>query len=86
MEVLETLQQILPKNISIKYAGHVIATLNSQEKNKPIHQIPNLMDGLYIFQSTDKESLRNFFSTENYKTFLETLESSRISLLNRISV
>ena len=86
MEVLETLQQILPKNISIKYAGHVIATLNSQEKNKPIHQIPNLMDGLYIFQSTDKESLRNFFSTENYKTFLETLESSHISLLNRISV
>ena len=86
VEALDQLMKLLPNSITIKYAGHVIATLNSQEKNKPIHQIPNLMDGLYIFQSTDKKSLPSLFASDDYKDFLKTFESSHISLLNRISV
>ncbi len=86
IEVLQTIQDILPNDISVKYAGQVIATLNSQEKNKAIKQIPNLMDGLYIFQSAEKTSLRTLFTTDAYQSFLTTLPSSHISLLNRIMV
>jgi hypothetical protein len=86
VEAMDKIKEFLPNNITIKYAGYVIATLNSQEKNKPIQQIPNLMDGLFIFQSNDKKSLGSLFASDDYKTFLETFESSHISLLNRIAV
>ena len=85
-QTLQAIQAILPKEISIKYAGHVIATLNSQEKNKTLEPIPNLMDGLFIFQSSNEGSLQNLFSTIAYKNVLGTLQSSHISLLNRIAV
>lgn len=85
-EGLKTIQGFLPNDISIKYAGHTIATLNSQEKDKPIEPIPNLMDGLYIFQSSDETSLRTLFASDAYQDFLARFQSSHISLLNRISV
>jgi len=85
-QTLQTIQAILPKDISIKYAGQVIATLNSQAKNKPLEQIPNLMDGLFIFQSSKEDSLQSLFSANAYKDVLETFQSSHISLLNRITV
>ncbi len=85
-ENLQAVQAILPEDITIKYAGQVIATLNSQEKNKPVEPIPNLMDGLFIFQSSKEDSLQSLFATKGYKAVLETLQSSHISLLNRIKV
>jgi hypothetical protein len=85
-EILKNIQAVLPKNIRIKYSGHTIASLNSQEKNKAMSQIPNLMDGLYIFQSPEEENLRALFKSDAYQTFLSTFQSSHISLLNRISI
>jgi hypothetical protein len=80
----QSIQHILPKSIAIKYAGHTIATLKSKEKNKLEQQVPNLMDGLFIFQSSDEINLRTFFASNDYLGFLETLQSSHISLLNRL--
>lgn len=85
-EIFQQLQEIMPANISVKYGGHIVATLNSQEKNKSVEQIPNLMDGLYIFQANEEVQLREFLESNPYKIFIENLQSSHISLLNRISV
>ena len=85
-EIFNQLQQILPTEITVKYGGHIIATLNSQEANKSVEQIPNLMDGVYIFQSPDETNLRDFLTSEAYQKFIESLQSSHISLLNRIAV
>ena len=85
-EIFQQLQQILPAEIAIKYGGHIIATLNSQKANKSVEQIPKLMDGVYIFQSPDETNLRDFLTSEVYQNFIGNLQSSHISLLNRIAV
>ena len=82
-ELFQQLEQILPDDIAIKYSGQTIATLNSQAKNKPIEQVPNLMDGLYVFQSANETSLRNLFASNAYQAFLEGLQTSFICLLKR---
>jgi len=83
---LQSIQNILPNSISIKYAGNTIATLISKEKNKLERQVPNLMNGLFIFQSSNENNLRTFFASNAYQEYLGTLQSSHISFLNRISV
>ena len=80
------LKALLPDSISIKYTGNMVATLNKQEKGKDVEQIPNLMDALVIFQSSDEEALRSLFAKEEYKELRKELQSSHISLLERISV
>ncbi len=84
--LLDKIQNDLSDNISIKYAGQVVATLNSQEKNQPVQQIPTLMDGVLIYQSSDDDQLRSFFDSEKYQAFLKNFQSSHISLLKRIAV
>ena len=69
-----------------KYAGHMVATLNSQEKGKEVQQIPNLMDALIIFQSANENALRTLFDSEAYQRAQKSLQSSHISLLDRIAV
>jgi len=89
IEIKDTLKEInqnLPNGISIKYAGRIIANLNSQKEGSEVEQIPNLMDAVIIFQARDENNLRNIFSTNVYKNILNTLESSHVSLLDRISV
>ena len=84
--IFQELAQILRDDITIKYGGQIVATLNSQAKNKPIEQVPNLMDGLYVFQSAKETSLRNLFASEAYQAFLEGLQTSYICLLKRTLV
>ena len=83
---LNAVKTLLPEGISIKYTGNMVATLNKHEKDKSIEQIPNLMDALVIFQSSDEEALRSLFAKEEYKELRKELQSSHISLLERISV
>lgn len=86
MDFIQNIKKVLPSDITIKYAGHMVATLNSQEKGKEVQQIPNLMDALIIFQSANENALRTLFDSEAYQKAQKSLQSSHISLLDRIAV
>ena len=73
-----------PQSIAIKYSGHVIANLYSQEKNESAKQIPNLMDALVLYQATTEDELKAYFASKAYREILDSFPSNHISLLNRI--
>jgi len=84
--ILEQFKLLMPENISIKYSGYAVATLNKEEHGKPIEQIPNLMDAIIIYHANEEKTLIDFFADDRYKKIQERFQSSNISLLNRITV
>lgn len=86
IDFIQVVKKLLPIDVAIKYAGYTVATLNSQEKGAEVQQIPNLMDALIIFQSKEESALRALFDSEDYKKAQNSLQSSHISLLDRIAV
>ena len=81
---LDSILNILTDDVSVKYAGQVVANLYSQEKAKEPKQVPNLMDAIIIVQAKTDSALKMLFESVDYQDIIEGLPSNHISLLNRI--
>jgi len=80
----EKFNQLVNHNIQIKYAGFMVAQLYSQKVPAPAEAIPNLMDGLVIFEAQSEELIQEMFNSEVYQNLIKELDSSYIGFLDRI--
>lgn len=77
-------QSLLKANMKITYAGKMVAQLFAQKENKEAVQIPNLMDGIIIFESQSESDMLDMIASLEYQSLLKTLDSSYIGTLKRI--
>lgn len=69
--------------IKIKYAGKMIAQLFSQQGDQPERQVPNLMDGIVIFEAASEAVFSEMFNSPKYQSLIQEMESSYIGLIKR---
>jgi len=74
----------VPSDVRIKYAGEMVANLYSQRKSKNPEVVPNLMDGIVVFESASKDSLLSMIQSADYRRCLSELSSSYIAFIHRI--
>lgn len=77
-------ESLLGASIKITYAGKMVAGLVTETKNKETEHIPNLMDGVVIFESEEESDILNLITSPKYKSLIKTLDSSYIGTLKRI--
>ena len=83
-ETIQKIKELLPQNVMVKFSGKTIANLFKQEKDKEAEQVPNLMTGLVLLQTSKEEDLRTLFKSKEYKEILQLSGRNFIGLLNRI--
>lgn len=81
--LFSTFSQHAGGKVNIKYAGVMVAELLVQQNQEPAKAVPNLMDGLVIFEAKSKDLLREMFTSVAYQNLINGLDSSYIGLLNR---
>ena len=62
----------------------MVAGLVTETTNKEKEYIPNLMDGVIIFESEEESNILNLVASPEYKTLIKTLDTSYIGTLKRI--
>jgi len=77
-------QNVLLEDVRIKYAGGMVAQLMTQKEGGTPRAIPNLMDGLVIFEAKQEIELERMLATPSYKSLIESLDSSYIGYLKRV--
>lgn len=82
--LLQQFESLPEAGIAVKYAGLMVAKLYSQREDKKPFQVPNLMDGLVLFEAQTKQQLAAMFASSNYQTLVGALDSSCIVYVNRI--
>jgi len=73
----------LTNGVSIKYSGKMAAELYSK-KEEEITEVPNIMDGIVIYESKSEEPILNMIEGKQYQEIIKTLDSSYIGTVNRI--
>lgn len=61
--------------------SHGIASVS---KDQSVTPIPDLMDGVLVFCSSDVESLEQFFLSDSYRAVIQSTDSSFLGLLRRL--
>lgn len=74
---------LLKGNIKITYAGKMIASLITKTENKEEERVPNLMDGIVIFESGDESEILRMIASEEYQSLIKELDTSYIGTLKR---
>jgi len=82
--VYEKFQVNLPNNVAIKYARKMVAGLFSQQLNQAEEQIPNIMDGIVIFEAKKEAYILKMISEDVYQSIIKELDSSYIGTVNRV--
>ena len=77
-------ENLLTDNVNIKYAGKMVAELVTQTKNKEDEHIPNIMDGVIIFESEKESDILDIIASPEYQSLIKTLNGSYVGTLNRI--
>jgi len=77
-------QEVLGDGVGIKYAGGMVAQLMMQKEDGTPKAVPNLIDGLVIFEANKQTELEEMLASPSYKTLIESLDSSYIGYLNRV--
>lgn len=77
-------ETLLSANIKITYAGKMVAGLVTETINKETEYIPNLMDGVIIFESEEETDILDLIVSPEYKSLINTLDTSYIGTLKRI--
>ena len=62
----------------------MIAELENRTKGKEDEKVPNIMDGIVIYESTSEEIILNMIAQNEYQTIVKGLDSSFIGTVNRI--
>jgi len=75
---------LLDNPIKIKYMGKMVAELFSQQTNEEAKQIPNIMDGIVVFEAQSEDIILKMIEKDAYQTIITTLDSSYIGTVNRI--
>jgi len=75
---------LLERDVKIKYAGKTVAQLFIQEVNKDRKQVPNLMDGLLIYESTSEDEILKMISAPEYQSFIKEIDTSYIGTIKRV--
>ncbi len=74
---------LLGDKVRVKYAGAMVAQLFSQQNSDPPKQVPNLMDGLVLFESDTELEISRMLDSPAYKSLIQELESSYIGHIKR---
>ena len=75
---------LLPEEITIKYSGKMIAELyNKKNDNKEI-KVPNIMDGIVIYESKSETKILDMIARTAYQEIIKRLDSSYIGTVNRV--
>lgn len=77
-------EKLLKNNVKIKYAGKMVAELVTKTKGKEDEHVPNIMDGVVIFESEKEKDILDIIASPEYQSLIKTLEGSYIGTLNRI--
>ena len=76
--------KFLSKDVSIKYSGKMIAELQSKKVDKKVEKVPNIMDGIVIYESKSEEKILNMITKNEYQEIIKGLDSSFIGTVKRI--
>lgn len=77
-------EALLTENVQIKYAGKMVADLVTHTKGKEADPVPNIMDGIVIFESEKESNILDIITSPKYQSLIKTLDGSYIGTLNRI--
>lgn len=77
-------ESLLTENVKIKYAGKMVADLVTKTKDQEAESIPNVMDGIIIFESEKESDILNIIASPEYQSLIKSLGGSYIGTLNRI--
>jgi len=70
--------------VEILYSGVISALLYNASEDEKQDQLPCLMDGILILKSQDKNDLKQFVKTDEYKIVLDKTSSSFVATLKRL--
>jgi len=76
--------RFLTNEITIKYSGKMIAELENRTKGRETEKIPNIMDGIVIYESKSEETILKMIAKNEYQAIIKNLDSSFIGTVNRI--
>ena len=76
--------ELVNDTISIKYSGKMVAELYSKKNDKEVTEVPNIMDGIVIYQSKTEGVLLDMIAKSEYQELITTLDSSYIGTVKRI--
>ena len=76
--------KFLTDEVTIKYSGKMIAALITKQKNKPAEKVPNIMDGIVIYESKSEEIILNMIAKNEYQKIVKSLDSSFIGTVKRV--
>lgn len=77
-------ENLLSTTVKIKYAGKMVADLVTKSRGKEDEEIPNIMDGIIIFESENESDILKLITSTAYQSLIKTLEASFIGTLQRI--
>jgi len=77
-------EDVLEEEIKITYAGKIVANLVTKTENKKEECVPNLIDGLVIFECKEEANILKMIASDEYQSLIKTLDSSYIGTLKRI--
>ncbi len=77
------LDTVLADKVKVKYAGKMAAQLFFQKADDPPRALPNLMDGIVIFESKSEDDISKMIKSPIYQSLIEALESSYIGFIKR---
>ena len=82
--IYSSFNEVLTDDISIKYAGEMVAELYSKPVDKEIKEVPNIMDGVVIYESKSEAPILNMIEGKQYQEIIKGLDSSYIGTVKRI--
>ena len=81
--IYERFNEFLSEDIGIKYSGKMVAELYTEKENR-ITRVPNIIDGIVIYESKTETSILDMVAKKEYQEFIKTLDSSFIGTIKRI--
>jgi len=81
--IFNTINVLSGTTVTIKYAGLMVADLLSKKESHDPRQVPNIMDGLVLYEAENGDDITAMFASQAYKTLIENLDSSYIGFIKR---
>ena len=82
--IYSSFNEVLTDDVSIKYTGEMVAELYSKPVDKEIKEVPNIMDGIVIYESKSETPILNMIEGKQYQEIIKGLDSSYIGTVKRI--
>ncbi len=81
--VYSQINDLLTDNVTVKYSGKMVAELYSKQTDKKIEEVPNVMDGVVIYESKSGSAILDMIAQSKYQKIIENLDSSYIGTVKR---